>query len=195
MAAADPPALECRDIRVAYGDVIALAGLNIDFTGGAIHAVVGQNGAGKTTFARVAAGLVRPGSGSLRIDGRPLRLGHVAGARAAGVELVHQSFALPPSFTVAEALEFGAQRGMGLFRRRGMLQRCRERLKAVDLEVDPHSRIRDLPVEIQQGVEIARALVTDARILILDEPTAVLPPNGIETLFNRVRRLKQKGSL
>ena len=171
----------------------ALAGLDIAFPRGAIHAVVGQNGAGKTTIARVAAGLVRPDAGSLRIDGRPLRLGHVAGARAAGVELVHQSFALPPSFSVAEALEFGAERGLGLYRQRDMKRRCRERLKAVDLDVDPGSRIRDLPVEVQQGVEIARALIADARILILDEPTAVLPPSRIETLFNRVERLKANG--
>ena len=193
MTVANPPALEFRDIRVAYGEVTALAGLDIAFPRDAIHAVVGQNGAGKTTLARVAAGLVRPDAGSLRIDGRPLRLGHVAGARAAGVELVHQSFALPPSFSVAEALEFGAERGLGLYRQRDMTRRCRERLKAVDLDVDPGSRIRDLPVEVQQGVEIARALIADARILILDEPTAVLPPSRIETLFNRAERLKANG--
>ena len=155
--------------------------------------MVGQNGAGKTTFARVAAGLVRPDAGSLHIDGRPLRLGRVAGARAAGVELVHQSFALPPSFTVAEALEFGAGGGIGLYGRRQLLGRCRARLAALDLDVDPRRRIRDLPVEAQQGVEIARALVTDARVLILDEPTAVLPPAGIEALFDRVRGLKRRG--
>ena len=193
MTVANPLALECHGIRVTFGDVTALAGLDVAFPRGGIHAVVGQNGAGKTTFARVAAGLVRPDAGSLQIDGRPLRLGHVAGARAAGVELVHQSFALPPSFTVAEALEFGAGRGLGLYRQRDMSWRCRERLKAVDLDVDPGSRIRDLPVEVQQGVEIARALITDARILILDEPTAVLPPSRIETLFNRVERLKANG--
>ena len=167
--------------------------MSIAFERGAIHAVVGQNGAGKTTFARVAAGLVRPDAGSLHIDGRPLRLGRVAGARAAGVELVHQSFALPPSFTVAEALEFGAGGGIGLYGRRQLLRRCRERLAALDLDVDPRRRIRDLPVEAQQGVEIARALVTDARLLILDEPTAVLPPAGIEALFQRIRGLKRHG--
>ena len=155
--------------------------------------MVGQNGAGKTTFARVAAGLVRPDAGTLAIDGRPLRLGRVAGARAAGVELVHQSFALPPSFTVAEALEFGAGGGIGLYSRRKIMGRCRERLAALDLDVDPRRRIRDLPVEAQQGVEIARALVTDARVLILDEPTAVLPPAGIEALFDRIRGLKRGG--
>ena len=193
MIAADPPALHCRGIRVTYGEVTALAELSIAFERGAIHAVVGQNGAGKTTFARVAAGLIRPDAGSLHIDGRPLRLGRVAGARAAGVELVHQSFALPPSFTVAEALEFGASGGIGLYGRRQLLRRCRDRLAALDLDVDPRRRIRDLPVEAQQGVEIARALVTDARVLILDEPTAVLPPSGIEALFERIRGLRRHG--
>ena len=193
MTAADPPALHCRGIRVTYGEVTALADLEIAFGRGAIHAVVGQNGAGKTTFARVAAGLVRPDAGSLAIDGRALRLGRVAGARAAGVELVHQSFALPPSFTVAEALEFGAGGGIGLYNRRQILKRCHERLAALDLDVDPRRRIRDLPVEVQQGVEIARALVTDARLLILDEPTAVLPPAGIGALFERIRSLKRHG--
>ena len=193
MIAADPPALHCRGIRVTYGEVTALAELSIAFERGAIHAVVGQNGAGKTTFARVAAGLIRPDAGSLHIHGRPLRLGRVAGARAAGVELVHQSFALPPSFTVAEALEFGASGGIGLYGRRQLLRRCRDRLAALDLDVDPRRRIRDLPVEAQQGVEIARALVTDARVLILDEPTAVLPPSGIEALFERIRGLRRHG--
>ena len=193
MTAADPPALQCRGIRVTYGEVTALAELEIAFARGAIHAVVGQNGAGKTTFARVAAGLIRPDAGSLHIDGHPLRLGRVAGARAAGVELVHQSFALPPSFTVAEALEFGAGGGIGPYSRRQILTRCRERLAALNLDVDPRRRIRDLPVEVQQGVEIARALVTDARLLILDEPTAVLPPSGIEALFERIRSLKRHG--
>ena len=193
MTSADPPALDCRGIRVTYGAVTALADLSIAFERGAIHAVVGQNGAGKTTFARVAAGLVRPDAGFLAIDGRPLRLGRVAGARAAGVELVHQSFALPPSFTVAEALEFGAGGGIGLYSRRGIRRHCRERLRALDLDVDPRRRVRDLPVEVQQGVEIARALVTDARLLILDEPTAVLPPAGIEALFERIQGLKRQG--
>jgi len=193
MTSAEPPALQCRGIRVAYGEVTALADLEIAFARGAIHAVVGQNGAGKTTFARVAAGLIRPDAGTLSVDGRAMRLGRVAGARAAGVELVHQSFALPPSFTVAEALEFGAGGGIGLYSRRRLLKRCRERLAALDLDVDPRRRIRELPVEVQQGVEIARALVTDARLLILDEPTAVLPPSGIEALFERIRSLKLHG--
>ncbi|MGO4836390.1 ATP-binding cassette domain-containing protein, partial [Rhizobiaceae sp. 2RAB30] len=144
-------------------------------------------------FARVAAGLVTPASGEVTIDGRAVRTGSVRQARQAGVELVHQSFALPPSFTVAEAMEFGASGHSGLFGRSALERRWKAHLDSVDVKVEPRKRIRDLPVETQQGVEIARALVTDARVLILDEPTAVLSPSGIETLFERVRRLKARG--
>ena len=193
MTASPPPALRCRGISVTYGEVTALAEVGLDLEPGRIHAFVGQNGAGKTTFARVAAGLVRPDAGALSIHGRELRFGRVAEARAAGVELVHQSFALPPSFTVAEAIEFGAGGGIGLFTRRRLLRRWGAHLRALDLDVDPRRRIRDLPIETQQGVEIARALVTEARVLILDEPTAVLPPPGIESLFRRLRGLKARG--
>jgi len=179
---------------VNYGNVVALRGVGIGFASGQIHAVVGQNGAGKTTFARVCAGIVRPTSGRLLVQGREISTGHVNLARAAGVELVHQSFALPPSFTVAEAMEFGSQRRQGpVYTRRGLKERWRHHLDALGVRVRLDDRIRDLPVESQQGVEIARALVADAKILILDEPTAVLAPTAIGTLFERVRLLRQTG--
>jgi simple sugar transport system ATP-binding protein len=187
------PALHCRDITVTYGDFVALSGVSIAFEAGLIHAVVGQNGAGKTTFARVAAGLVKPEPGEILIDGEPIEPGKVKDARRAGVELVHQSFALPPSFTISEAIEFGVTRHSSFFTSSQLNRRWREHLHSLDVTVDPRGRIRDLPVETQQGVEIARALVSDARILILDEPTAVLSPSGIEKLFERVRMLKARG--
>ncbi len=193
MAESRPPALRCRGIRVTYGEVTALAEVGFDLEAGRVHALVGQNGAGKTTFARVAAGLVRPDAGALSVHGREVRFGRVAEARAAGVELVHQSFALPPSFTVAEALEFGAGGGLGVFTRRRSHRRWSAHLRSLDIDVDPRRRIRDLPIETRQGVEIARALVTDAKVLILDEPTAVLPPPGIDALFRRLRRLAGRG--
>ncbi len=186
-------ALECRDVTVHYGDVAALVGVSGAFGLGMIHAVVGQNGAGKTTFARVAAGIVSPDSGSLSIAGRDVRTGSVKEARAAGVELVHQSFALPPSFTVAEAMEFGAQSRRPIFSRSGLESHWKRHLEALGVRASLRSRIRDLPVEMQQGVEIARALVTEAKVLILDEPTAVLSPAGIETLFDRLKGLKAAG--
>jgi ABC-type uncharacterized transport system ATPase subunit len=187
------PALQCRDISVQYGEVAALTGVTLAFAPGLIHAVVGQNGAGKTTFARVAAGIVKPLSGMLAIGGRDVPTGAVHEARASGIELVHQSFALPPSFTVAEAMEFGAERGLPLFTRRGLEARWTKHIENLGVRARPSDRIRDLPVEAQQGVEIARALVADAKVLILDEPTAVLSPSGIETLFERLRKLKTAG--
>ncbi len=187
-------ALACDDVTVRYGDVVALRNVSIAFDAGGIHAVVGQNGAGKTTFARVCAGIVHPSSGHLSIGGLAVPTGNVTASRLSGVELVHQSFALPPSFTVAEAMEFGStQRTRPVFSRRALEGRWREHLARLDVAARLGDRIRDLPVETQQGVEIARALVNRARVLILDEPTAVLAPPAIETLFARVRRLAQSG--
>jgi len=191
--APSPSALQCRDISVQYGEVAALVGVSLAFAPKLIHAVVGQNGAGKTTFARVAAGLVKPVSGTLAIGGKEIPTGNVGLARAAGVELVHQNFALPPSFTVAEAMEFGAERGRPFFSRRGLEARWKKHLENLGVRAGLRDRIRDLPVEAQQGVEIARALVADAKVLILDEPTAVLSPSGIETLFERLKSLKASG--
>ncbi len=191
---ASGPALECDDVTVNFGDVVALRGVGVKFAPGRIHAVVGQNGAGKTTFARVCAGIVRPTSGRMLINGKEIPVGNVNQSRSAGVELVHQSFALPPSFTVAEAMEFGSQRKDGLiYSRRQLEERWKQHLDSLGVRVKMSDRIRDLPVETQQGVEIARALVADAKILILDEPTAVLAPTAVEALFERVRRLQQSG--
>jgi ABC-type uncharacterized transport system ATPase subunit len=187
------PALACRAIGVTYGSLKALDDVSVAFAPGQIHAVVGQNGAGKTTFARVVAGLVAPSAGGVEVNGKAVPPGNVAASRAEGVELVHQSFALPPSFTVAEALEFGFTGKGALYSRAQVQRRWQSHLSALDISVPPSARIRDLPVEAQQSVEIARALVTDAKILILDEPTAVLSPAGIEALFARVRRLKAQG--
>ncbi|WKL38940.1 ATP-binding cassette domain-containing protein (plasmid) [Sinorhizobium meliloti] len=119
------PALECRDVTVKFGDVTALSGVAVSFVPGQIHAVVGQNGAGKTTFARVAAGLVQPTAGAVDVMGHEIRTGQVSVSRTAGVELVHQSFALPPSFTVAEIMEFGATGKGGIYSRKGLAKRWR----------------------------------------------------------------------
>ncbi len=187
-------ALACAGVTVTYGDVVALRDVSVGFDPARIHAVVGQNGAGKTTFARVCAGIVRPTDGHLTIGDEPVPVGSVRASRASGVELVHQSFALPPSFTVAEALEFGSiERTAPVFSRRALERRWKDHLESLDVPARLSDRIRDLPVETQQAVEIARALVSNARVLILDEPTAVLAPPAIELLFARLRRLQQNG--
>jgi ABC-type uncharacterized transport system ATPase subunit len=188
-----PPALVLDGVTVQYDTVKALSNVSIAFAQGQIHAVVGQNGAGKTTFARVCSGLVKPTQGRVRIGEHDIRTGHVNAARAAGVELVHQSFALPASFTVAQAMEFGSDRHRGIFTSRQLDKRWQAHLDGLGLSVSPRELIRNLPIETQQGIEIARALVTDARVLILDEPTAVLAPANVETLFERIRILKKRG--
>lgn len=186
-------ALVLEGVTVQYDTVKALSDVSIAFEEGRIHAVVGQNGAGKTTFARVCSGLVKPTQGRVQIGPHEIRTGHVSAARAAGVELVHQSFALPASFTVAQAMEFGSDRHRGLFTSRQLERRWQSHLDGLGLAVSPREVIRNLPIETQQGIEIARALVTDAKVLILDEPTAVLAPAGVETLFERIRILKKRG--
>jgi general nucleoside transport system ATP-binding protein len=194
----EPPsgeaALTCAGLTIRFGDFTALADVTLSLAPYRIHAVCGQNGAGKTSFARACAGLIAPAGGSIMIGGKPLPGGQVTAARAAGVELVHQSFALPPSFTIAEAMEFGLSGRKGAIYTRARLQaRWASHLQALGVEAKPSARIRDLPLETQQAVEIARALAGRARILILDEPTAVLAPSAAEALFARLRRLRDGG--
>lgn len=191
-AGASAPALDAGNVTVRYGSFTALEGVSARFEPGLIHAIVGQNGAGKTTFARVAAGLVAPAQGDVLIFGEKVPPGDVLSARAAGVELVHQSFALPPSFTVAEVLQFVSPR-RGIFSRKAIERHWQSWLNDIGIDLKADARIQDLPVESQQSAEIARAMVSDARLLILDEPTAVLAPEGIERLFARVRGLKARG--
>ena len=193
MNSTEIPALALHGLSVAYGPVRALQDVSVELAPGLIHAVVGQNGAGKTTFARAAAGIVRPTNGHIEILGKSVRPGDVSEARAAGMEIVHQSFALPPSFTIAEAMEFGAPGPAGVHSLKGLRQRWSAHLEDLDINVSSDRRIRDLPIETQQAIEIARALVANARVLILDEPTAVLSPSGALALFERVRGLKERG--
>lgn len=186
--------IDCSDVSVAFGDFIALDRVSVSFEPGRIHALVGQNGAGKTTLARVVAGLVPATTGEVRADGAIIANGDVLASRAHGIEMVHQSFALPPSMTVAEALEYGATDRTGrVFSRRGLDGRWQRYLDRNGVAVKASAKLRNLPIESLQAVEIARALSGDARTLILDEPTAVLPPEAVSRLFEQVRRLRDSG--
>jgi len=185
--------LDCREITVTFGDFVALDGVSARFEPGRIHALVGQNGAGKTTLARVIAGLVEPSGGEVVIGESHLPGGDVKAARQAGIEMVHQSFALPPSMTVAEALEYGSTARGRLFSRRALNDRWQRYLDDIGVAVSAKARLSTLPIETLQAVEIARALSGDASTLILDEPTAVLPPESVGQLFDRMRALRDRG--
>ena len=194
-APAEPPAVRCRGLGVSFGAVRALRDVSLDLAPGRIHALVGQNGAGKTTLAKVLGGLQAPDTGEVHIGGQAIGSGDVRGARAAGLAMVHQHFSLPPSFTVAEALELSGARpgGHSVFRRSDLHRRWQADVAEIGGEASLSTRIRDLPVEARQSLEIVRALATEARVLLLDEPTALLTPTATEVLFERLRRLRDDG--
>ncbi|MEU4226051.1 ATP-binding cassette domain-containing protein [Nonomuraea sp. NPDC026600] len=182
-------------MSVEFGDFRALDGVTATFPPGRVHALVGQNGAGKTTLARVLAGLVEPLSGTVQVGEDLLSGGSVGEARRHGVELVHQHFALPADFTVAQCFELfndGPQL-LGAFSRTRLRRRAETLLAGAGTDVDPDAVIGRLPIETVQAVEIARALASNPRVLILDEPTAVLPPPAMHRLFERLRGLAAEG--
>ena len=194
-AAAGDPAVRCRSLGVSFGSVRALHDVSLDLGPGRIHALVGQNGAGKTTLAKVLGGLQAPDTGDVRIAGRMLPSGDVRAAQRAGLAMVHQHFSLPPSFTVAEALELAAARpgGRAVYRRAELHRRWQDDVAEIGGEAVLATRIRDLPVETRQSLEIVRALAAEARILMLDEPTALLTPAAVDALFERLRHLRDDG--
>jgi general nucleoside transport system ATP-binding protein len=185
------PALELSHISKRYGASIALEDAGLVVRAGTIHAVLGENGAGKTTLMRVAYGLVRPESGEIRVAGRQLRLASPLSAIAAGIGMVHQHFTLVPTMTVAENLALG---GRGRLRRNEMAARVEEIAERTGFQLHPHAHVDSLSVGAQQRVEIAKALVRHATLLILDEPTAVLAPSEIDDLLRWLRTYVRGGN-
>ena len=185
-----PAALELDGITKRFGDVRALDGASIAVRRGTVHALLGENGAGKTTLMHVAFGLIRPEGGVLRVEGRPVRFASPADAIAAGVGMVHQHFTLVPAMTVAENVALGAR---GRYR----VEETRDRVRAIGREtglaLDPDATVASLAVSAQQRLEIVKALARGARILILDEPTAVLAPAEVGELLAALRRFVEAG--
>ena len=190
-----PPVLELRNITKRFPGVLANDHISLKLEQGEIHALLGENGAGKTTLMNVLYGLYHPDEGEMIVRGQPIKPTSPVDAIRAGIGMVHQHFMLVPVFSVAENVMLGDEMltgGAFLDRKRGA-DRIRELSRQYSLEVDPDAYIKDLPVGVQQRVEIIKLLYRNADILILDEPTAVLTPQEVTDLFKIVRSLVVQG--
>lgn len=187
-------ALEVRKITKRYPGVIANDRVDFHLRSGTIHALLGENGAGKSTLMNIIYGLSTPDEGEIFVHGRPVAIHSPNDAIALGIGMVHQHFMLVPVFTVAENIILGAEttRGPSLNLRAAHHQ-IRQLSQSFGLEVDPTAVVEDLPVGVQQRVEILKALYRQAKILVLDEPTAVLTPQEAEELFRIMRQLTVQG--
>ena len=191
------PEVSVREISKAFPGVRAVDRVSVDFHGGEIHALLGENGAGKSTLMQLLSGLYRPDAGEIRLDGRPHVILSPRAALAAGIAMVHQHFMLVPTLTVAENILLALPgRSLDVVHRDVLAQRVRELAAQYDIAVaDPGASVATLSVGAQQRVEILKALAGEARVLILDEPTAVLTPAEVESLFRTLQRLKHDGYL
>ncbi len=186
--------LELSAISKRFGDVLANDGVSLAVESGTIHAIVGENGAGKSTAMRIAYGFYTPDSGEIRVDGVPRRLASPHDAIALGIGMVHQHFMLVEPMTVAENIVLGIEPGSPWrLDMPGASARIRALSGELGLAIDPAARVETLAVGQQQRVELLKALYREARLLILDEPTAVLSPQAVGELFAILRQMKAQG--
>jgi simple sugar transport system ATP-binding protein len=186
--------LELKNITKTFGNVVANRDVSIKIAKGTIHAIVGENGAGKSTVMRVAYGFYTADSGEILVDGKAVNIRNPHDAIALGIGMVHQHFMLVDTMTVAENIILGAETGgaanLDLEKANVEIERLSNELK---LGVNPRAVVEDLSVGAQQRVELLKALYRNAQLLILDEPTAVLTPQETEDFFNILRRMREQG--
>lgn len=186
--------LSMREISKQYPGVLALDRVSIDIYEGEIHALVGENGAGKSTFIKVLAGAICPDEGKIELDGNVYSELTPALARSLGIEVIYQEFNLMPSLSVAENIFAGNYpKKHGLIDYKEMEQRTNEIFESMGISIDPWTTVADLSVAYMQLVEIAKALAKDVRILVMDEPTAPLTANEVEILFQLMDKLHARG--
>jgi simple sugar transport system ATP-binding protein len=194
-ARGNAPALEMRGITKRYPGVVANDNIDLDVRRGEIHALLGENGAGKTTLMNVLYGLARPDNGQILLDGQQVQIAGPSDAIARGISMVHQHFMLVPVLSVAENVILGNETMSNavFVDRREASKRIGALAQRFGFDLDPDAKVGSLSVGQQQRVEILKALYRDARILVLDEPTAVLTPHETEEIFALLRRLAADG--
>jgi simple sugar transport system ATP-binding protein len=188
--------LELSGLTKSFGSLVANDHIDLVIEPGEIHCLLGENGAGKSTLMNMLYGLLQPDSGEIVIDGEKVRITSPSDAIQHGIGMVHQHFMLVPVFTVAENIMLGRETPTPVAfwtgrRRRALVTELSDRY---GFEVDPEALVEDIPVGVQQRVEIIKALANEASVLILDEPTAVLTPPEIDELIGVMRQLKENGT-
>ncbi|GGI45780.1 ribose transport system ATP-binding protein [Agromyces flavus] len=188
------PLLVASDLTKRYGAVRALDGASFSCMPGEVLALVGENGAGKSTVSRILAGATEATSGGITLDGEPFDVTSIAEARERGVACAFQELALVPDWTVAENLMLPERRGRGMFSQRKAREQAEELLARLDVtHLDPSSVVGDLRLADRQVIEIVRAIAADPKLLILDEASSALSPTGVSWLFARIRELTVQG--
>ena len=195
VAETDVPAVEMREISKAFDSNVVLAGVDFEVAQGEVHALAGGNGAGKSTLMKILQGVYSKDSGLIRINGRDVEFSSIHDAKAAGIGMVFQEFSLVPSLTVAQNIYLTTEplRNGIFIRDREAVDKAREVFQQMEVDIDPGARVGDLGTAYWQLTEIAKAMAQDARVLIMDEPTASLAKHEADQLFELVGRLKAGG--
>jgi ribose transport system ATP-binding protein len=188
--------LRASDVSKRFGATQALDRASIDVWRGTVHILLGENGAGKSTLAKVIAGVHRPDRGQIQVDGKPIEIADIGSARRCGIGIVFQELSLAPHLSVLDNIFLGAEKrrqAFSLVRRRQEAKRCREVLRLLDTDVPLDVPVSALPIAQKQLIEIAKVLVREPKIIIMDEPTSTLTDREKQALFRVIETLKQRG--
>ena len=190
----EAPLLSVEKIEKSFPGVKALKGVNLDLRRGEVHAIVGENGAGKSTLIKILAGVHKADAGSMRVDGKPVHFNNPIEAQEAGIAVIYQEFNLIPALTVRENILLGHEKSnWGFFSKKHESEVVQQLFDKMNVRMDPEAICADLSVAQQQLVEIAKSLSVGARIIVMDEPSATLTNQEVDTLFEIVKDLKEQG--
>ncbi|MGO3879517.1 MAG: ATP-binding cassette domain-containing protein, partial [Agrococcus casei] len=189
------PLLELTGISKSFPGVKALQGVEFTLNRGEVLVLVGENGAGKSTLMKILSGIYQRDEGTILVDGEQVEIPGPSAAQALGISIIHQEMNLMPDLTVAQNIFIGREPSVaGIIREGALNKQASELLTSLGINISAKTRVGDLTVAGQQMVEIAKALSYDSRVLIMDEPTSALTDNEVETLFELIESLREKGT-